>query len=69
MLTTGKISQFTSAPADDVSLRVLSGELTLIQPFTDVGFDTLPRRISVDEGWDLGDLTTNFQMAHLGRPL
>lgn len=69
MSTTGKISQFTSAPAEDFSLRILSGELVLIQPFTDVGFDTLARRISLVEGWGLEDLATNFHMAHLGRPL
>jgi len=38
MSTTGKISQFTSAPTEYFSLRILSGGLFLIQPFTDIGF-------------------------------
>ena len=54
MSMTGKISQFTSAPTEDFSLRILSGDLFLIQPFTDVGFDTLARKIALDECWDHG---------------
>jgi len=69
MSTTGKISQFTSAPTEDFSLRILSGELFLIQPFTDVGFDTLAHKISLDEPWDLEELASNSHMVHLGRPL
>ncbi len=69
MSTTGKISQFTSAPTEDFSLRILSGELFLIQPFTDVGFDTLACKISLDEGRDLEGLARNSHMVHLGRPL
>ncbi len=69
MSTTGKISQFTSAPTEDFSLRILSGELFLIQPFTDVGFDTLARKISLDEHWDLEDLANNSHTVYLGRPL
>jgi hypothetical protein len=69
MSTTGKISQFTSAPTEDFSLRILSGELFLIQPFTDVGFDTLARKISLGKGWKLDELASNSHMAHLGRPL
>jgi len=66
---TGKISQFTSAPTEDFSLRILSGELFMIQPFTDVGFDTLARKISLDEHWDLEELAGNSHMVHLGHPL
>jgi hypothetical protein len=57
------------APEEDVSLRILSGELVLIQPFTEVGLDTLPRKISLSEGRDLQELTSNLHMTHLGRPL
>jgi len=56
-------------PTEDFSLRILSGELFLIQPFTDVGVDTLARKISLDEGWDLEELASNSHMVHLGRPL
>ena len=69
MSTTGKISQFTSAPTEDFSLRILSGELFLIQPFTDVGFDTLAHKISLDKGWDIDKLASISHMVHLGRPL
>jgi len=69
MSTTGKISQFTSAPTEDFSLRILSGELFLIQPFTDVGFDTLARKISLEEHCDLEELASNPHLVHLGRPL
>lgn len=69
MSTTGKISQFTSAPEEDASFRILSGELKLIQPFTDLGFDTLARKVSLSKGLDLGDLTSNEFIAHFGRPL
>jgi hypothetical protein len=37
--TTGRVSQFSSPSEQDLSARVISGQLTLIQPFTDLGFD------------------------------
>ena len=67
--TTGKISQFTSAKDEDISKRVINGTLTLIQPFTDLGFDTLATPVSLDGSWDLEKVTTDSHMAHLGRPL
>ena len=67
--TTGKISQFTSAKDEDVSRRVILGQLALIQPFTDLGFDTLAKPVSVDEDGDLESVTTDSHIAHLGRPL
>ena len=67
--TTGKISQFTSAKDEDVSRRVILGQLALIQPFTDLGFDTLAKPISLEEDWDLESVTTDSHIAHLGRPL
>jgi hypothetical protein len=69
MSTMGKISQFTSTPEEDLSLRILSGNLILIQPFTDLGFDTLARKISLLDDWDLEQVTTTSHMAHLGHPL
>ena len=67
--TTGKISQFTSAKDEDVSRRVIRGQLALIQPFTDLGFDTLAKPVSLEEDWDLENVTTDSHIAHLGRPL
>jgi hypothetical protein len=67
--TTGKISQFTSAKDEDSSKRVINSTLTLIQPFTDLGFDTLATPVSLDGSWNLEKVTTDSHMAHLGRPL
>jgi hypothetical protein len=69
--TTGRISQFRSAAArhEDVSGQVIHGQLALIPPFTDLGFDTLIKPISLEENWDLEKVTTDSHIAHLGRPL
>jgi hypothetical protein len=69
MSTTGEISQFTSAPTEDASARILTGKLVLIEPFTDLGFDTLARKISLAPPPDLENLTTNAHIGHLGHPL
>lgn len=65
--TTGKISQFTSGKHEDVSLRIILGLLILIQPFTDLGFDTLAHAIRL--GLDLEEAAADCHMVHLGRPL
>jgi hypothetical protein len=67
--TTGKISQFASANWNDLSARVINGELILIQPFTDLGFDTLAVVISLDGTWKLEALAHDSHIAYLGRPL
>ena len=67
--TTGKISQFTSAEDEDVSRRVTRGQLALIQPFTDLGFDTFANSVSLEDYWYLENVTTGSHIAHLGRPL
>jgi hypothetical protein len=69
MSTTGKISQFTPAPGDDHSRRIFLHELILIQPFTAVGFDPLAKLVSIEDGWNLEELTSDFHIAHLGRPM
>jgi hypothetical protein len=69
MSTTGKISQFTTARTEDISARILTPKLALIEPFTNLGFDTLARKISLAPPPDLENLTTNAHIAHLGRPL
>ncbi|KAF8345733.1 hypothetical protein F5887DRAFT_154644 [Amanita rubescens] len=66
--TTGKISQFIS-PDEDTSRRIIIGELTLIQPFTDLGFDTIARQVALDGKWDLECVTTDSHIVHMGRPL
>lgn len=67
--TTGKISQFTSAIDEDLSKRVVEGQLVIIQPYTDLGFDPLANIIALDGSWDLERLTDDSQICSLGRPL
>jgi hypothetical protein len=69
MSTTGKTSQFTPAKAEDNSMRVVEGELVLIPPFTDLGFDTLAQKVSFGRGLSLEKLASLPHMARLGRPL
>ena len=69
--TTGKISQFTS-PNEDTSKRIIIGDLTLIQPFTDFGFDTLAKEVAIvalDGHWNLKRVTADSHIVHMGRPL
>ena len=65
--TTSKISQFT--PSEDSSLRIQREKLDLIQPFTDIGFDPLADKVSLDGNWNLDALTGDVHIVHLGRPL
>lgn len=67
--TTGKISQFTSAAEDDLSKRIIKGDLVAGQPFTDLGFDPLAVRISLNGDWNLEKLTENGHICTMGRPL
>jgi hypothetical protein len=67
--TTGKMTQFSSAPGDDSSTRVQIGQLYLIMPFTDLGFDQLAAKISVDGSLTLEDVAVIGHMVTLGRPL
>lgn len=67
--TTGKISQFTSTAENDLSKRVVEGKLTIIQPYTDLGFDPLAERIAVDGSWNLDRFTTLSHICSQGRPL
>jgi hypothetical protein len=69
MSTTSKISQFTPPPSDDWSKRIHLHELILIQPFTVVGFDPFAKPVSINGGWNLEELTSDFHIAHLGRPM
>jgi hypothetical protein len=67
--TMGKISQFTSATTEDHAARIIAGELTLIPPFTDLGFDHLAKIISLGGEWNLEKLTADPYISLLGRPL
>jgi len=54
----GKISQFTS-PDEDTSKKIIIGDLILIQPFADLGFDTLAKQVALYGGWDLERVTAD----------
>jgi hypothetical protein len=69
---TGKISQSTlstSVMTDDASARIFQGPLNFIQPFTDLGFDQLAKKVSVDGSWNLKMLTQDSHIVSLGRPM
>ena len=66
--TTGKISQFIS-PDEDTSKRIIIGDLILIQPFTDLGFDTFAKQVTLDGSWDLERVTSDSHIVHMARPL
>lgn len=68
LFMTGKITQFTSSSHEDVSARIIEGMLILIQPFMDIGFDTLAEAILIGN-LKLEKIISDLHIAHLGRPL
>jgi len=66
--TTGRIWQFTS-PDEDTSTRIVLRDLKLIQPFIDIGFDTLANPVDLNDKWDLERVTHDSHIVHMGRPL
>jgi hypothetical protein len=67
--TTGKITEFTSSKDRDLSGRVVAGLLLLIAPYTDLGFDQLARKIAYDGNFTIDDITSDYHISHLGRPM
>ena len=67
--TTGKFSQFTSATREDPSARIIVGDLILIPPFADLGFDHLAQTIGLGGEWNLENLAADDYISLLGRPL
>jgi hypothetical protein len=66
---TTQMSQFTS-PFEDTSSRIIFDDgLNPIEPFTDLGFDTLAEKVSLDDHWNLERVTADSHIVHLGRPL
>jgi hypothetical protein len=50
--------------SEDLSKRIIEGQLLIIQPHTDIGFDPLARVISLDGTWSLEKLTDLAHMTH-----
>ena len=65
--TTGKMSQFIS-PFEDPLNRAVVG-LNLVEPFTDLGFDILAKKVSLDGRWTLEHVILDAHIVHLGHPL
>ena len=68
--TTARITRFTSAERDYSPTPVqISGKLLSINPFSDLGFDQLARKIALDGSCTLEEVTSDAHMVTLGRPL
>ncbi|KAH9914972.1 uncharacterized protein B0H18DRAFT_1043513 [Fomitopsis serialis] len=69
MATTGDVGKLATSRMQDPSSRILQGALSQIPSFSDLGLDQLARKISLEDGFDLSEVTSNEYMSHLGRPL
>lgn len=69
--TTGRISQFLTARPVDPSARVYDGSLSLIPPFTDLGFDHFMagHHLGSANAKTLSDVTKFEHIVRMGRPL
>jgi hypothetical protein len=68
--TTGQISQFNPRRAVDPSARVIEGNLQLIPPYSNLGFDQAMKGHEVADGKvDIDEVTSLEFMSQLGRPL
>jgi hypothetical protein len=67
--TTGKINQFVPSPQNEFSSRIIRRLLRLFQPFTDLGFDQLSQKVSIDGRLTIDDITSDDFIAHFGRPM
>jgi hypothetical protein len=68
--TTGEISQFNPHRSVDPSARVMEGDLRLIPPYSDLGFDQAMAGHEVGNGEKTIDEVTGWEfMSRLGRPL
>lgn len=67
--TTGKVNQFVPSPKNDTSARIIKGELALVQPFTDIGFDQLAKKVALDGRLTIDEITSDDYIAHFGRPM
>ncbi|PCH44741.1 hypothetical protein WOLCODRAFT_145141 [Wolfiporia cocos MD-104 SS10] len=66
--TLGDIMQFSPSRDQDKSGRIVLGELELIPPFTEVGFDHFTIKFDVNASTDLSDVAEDEYICRLGRP-
>jgi hypothetical protein len=68
--TVSKISDFTPVPKADMSMRIVNQTLTLLPPFTELGFDQMLDMSPVEEDTvDIQEAATDEFMCKFGRPL
>ena len=68
--TVSKISDFTPAQKQDMSARIVNETLTLLPPFTGLGFDQLLKASPIKENTiNIQDAATDCVMCRFGRPL
>jgi hypothetical protein len=68
--TVSKISDFTTSPQQDLSMRIGNGALTLLPPFTELGFDQLLKKSPIEENTvTIQNAATVQFMCQFGRPL
>ena len=68
--TVSEISDITPSPQQDLSMRIGNGALTLLPPFTELGFDQLLKKSPIKENTvTIEDAATVRFMCQFGRPL
>jgi hypothetical protein len=67
--TTGKMKQSVPSPEKDYSGRIMKRILRPYPPFTDLGFDQLAKKITLNGHPTLDDITSDEYIAHFGRPM
>jgi len=68
--TTGKFHYFSPSAEYDSSMRVMSRNLRMLPPITEVGFDLFAEKVDcINEKWPLQRIASTYQIVHLGRAL
>ena len=67
--TTMKLEQFVPAPTLDSSTRIVEGRLSVLTPFSALGFDLLAEVLSCNESYSLDHVSSLIYKLSLGRPL
>jgi hypothetical protein len=67
--TTGKLEQFAPAPLLDDSNRIVEGRLSILTPYSALGFDLLADVLRYDKEHSLKYISSLEYKLSLGRPL
>jgi hypothetical protein len=66
--TTGRVHAFIPSSREDLSARLMLRSLSLLPPFTELGFDQMVGKIRENEV-NIGEVVKNEFMCRFGRPL